>query len=87
MGGGPSIHVQRQEEFVRQNLHKFKSSLNASRTNSRYSEPYSNGQVEGKLRQLYHNSDTCSDNRRSYIDPYEWDKTKRGLNIKLKYSY
>jgi hypothetical protein len=79
MGGGPSIHIEKQEAFVKKNLESFKTTLNASRVNSRYFQPYSNGQVEGKLRQLYHSSDVCSENRRSYIDPYEWDKAKKNL--------
>ena len=79
MGGGQSIHIEKQEEFVKQNLQKFKSELNKSRKNSKYFEEYSNSQVEGKLRQLYHNSDNFKDNRRSYIDPYEWDNAKKKL--------
>jgi len=79
MGSSSSIHIEKQETFVRQNLKQFKDELNKERINSKYFEPYSNGQVEGKLRQLYHNSDVCRDNRRSYINPYEWDNAKKNL--------
>jgi len=79
MGGGPSIHVERQEEFVRKNLERFKKEVNASQrymTDYRYNDE----QVRGKLRQLYHNSDTIKENRRSYINETTWGNAKRNLS-------
>ena len=90
MGGGSSSYesrrIERQEAFVRENVKQFKDTLNKNRRyGSSYNEPYSNGQVEGKLRQLYHNSDTCRDNRRSYINPQEWDSAKSSLGVRTMY--
>jgi len=84
MGGGSSYYeatrIEKQEAFVRSNVQQFKEALNSQRRGNKYAEPYSNGQVEGKLRQLYHNSDTLRDNRRSYVNEFEWANAKKALN-------
>jgi hypothetical protein len=83
MGAGSSSHdirIEKQEAFVRQNLKQFKDNLNSGkdRRNS-YQMIYSDDQVRGKLRQLYHNSDTVRGNNRTYINPQEWQKAKSTL--------
>jgi hypothetical protein len=67
MGGGPSKYVEKQECFVRDNYQKYKNELGNN---------YSSLQVEGKLRQLYANSDTCKENRNSYILDCKWKEVK-----------
>jgi hypothetical protein len=79
MGGGPSIHVERQEQFVRENLQKFKKEVNSPQrymTEYRYSDE----QVKGKLRQLYHNTDTLKENRYAYINETTWGNAKRNIS-------
>jgi hypothetical protein len=63
MGGGPSKYVEHQERFVRDNYQKYKNELGSN---------YSSLQVQGKLRQLYANSDTSRENRNSYILDHKW---------------
>jgi len=67
MGAGQSRYVEQQEQFVKNNYHKYKNELG-----NNYSRP----QVEGKLRQLYANSDTSRENRNSYILDYKWNEVK-----------
>ena len=74
MGGGPSKYVDYQERFVRDNYHKYKNELGSN---------YSSLQVQGKLRQLYANTDTVKENRNSYILDYKWNEVKN----KVKPSY
>ena len=74
MGGGDSKYVREQEIFVKNNYEEFKNKL---------PERYCRRQIEGKLRQLYANSDNCKDNRGSYINEYEWGKVK--LSAKIVY--
>lgn len=80
MGSGSSSYetrIDKQEAFVRQNLQQFKTTLNSGKDRrNNYQMVYSDEQVRGKLRQLYHNSDTVNDNYRSYINPHEWQKAK-----------
>jgi len=84
MGGGSSYYettrIEKQEAFVRNNVQQFKEALNSQRRGNIYVEPYSNRQVEGKLRQLYHNSDTLRENKCSYVNDYEWANAKKTLN-------
>ena len=75
MGGGPSKYVEHQERFVRTNYNKYKDELGSN---------YSPLQVEGKLRQLYANTDTSKENRNSYILDYKWNDVKN--KIKPTYS-
>jgi len=67
MGGGESKYVQDQERFVRENVALYKKVLPSH---------YCEGQIKGKLRQLYANSDTQDRNKNSYIMDYEWKKAK-----------
>lgn len=85
MGSGSSSYddrrIEKQEAFVRQNLSKFKSKLNEGKNNrNSWEMTYSDGQVAGKLRQLYHKTDTFGDNKNSYINRYEWDKVKKSIS-------
>ena len=75
MGGGPSKYVESQERFVRDNYQKYKNELGSN---------YSTMQVQGKLRQLYANSDTCKENKNSYILDYKWKEVKN--RVKPTYS-
>jgi hypothetical protein len=63
MGAGESVYVQKQEAFVRENREAFKKELNG----------YSSRQVEGKLRQLYANTDKRKENEYSYINKRSWN--------------
>jgi hypothetical protein len=67
MGGGESKYVEDQERFVRANLSQFKEALGKN---------YGEGQIKGKLRQLYASTDTHDRNKHSYILSYEWNKAK-----------
>ena len=71
MGGGPSKYVEHQERFVRDNYQKNKNELGSN---------YSSLQVQGKLRQLYANSDTSKENRNSYILDHKWVEVKNKVN-------
>jgi hypothetical protein len=71
MGGGHSKYVEHQERFVRDNYHKYKNELGSN---------YSSLQVQGKLRQLYANSDTSRENRNSYILDHKWIEVKNKVN-------
>jgi len=83
MGAGSSSYnnrIEKQEAFVRQNLAKFKQELNNGKDRRNdHQYIYNDFQVQGKLRQLYHNSDAISENRRSYINHDEWKSTKSKL--------
>lgn len=72
MGGGESKYVQNQERFVKANVENLKKVL---------PKRYYKQQIEGKLRQLYANSDCSSNNKNSYINDYEWNKAKISANI------
>jgi hypothetical protein len=63
MGAGESVYVQKQEAFVRANRDTFKKELST----------YSNRQIEGKLRQLYANTDKRKENEYSYINKTAWN--------------
>jgi len=79
MGSGSSSYdnrIEKQEAFVRQNLTRFKQELNRGKDRNNYQYIYNDDQVRGKLRQLYHNSDTVKENSRSYVNQYEWKKAK-----------
>lgn len=80
MGGGNSIQIEKQEQFVRDNLQRFKEEVN--RTNNPYKYHYNDNQISGKLRQLYHNSDTIKENKRSYINEETWNNAKIKLNYR-----
>ncbi len=67
MGGGPSKYVENQERFVRDNYDNYKNELGSN---------YSRMQIQGKLRQLYANSDTSKENKNSYILDYKWNEIK-----------
>jgi hypothetical protein len=75
MGGGESKYVQRQEKFVKANVENLKKVL---------PERYYKQQIEGKLRQLYANSDSIKENRTAYINEYDWNKAK--ISAKLVYT-
>jgi hypothetical protein len=75
MGGGESKYVQRQEKFVKANVENLKKVL---------PERYYRQQIEGKLRQLYANSDSINENRTAYINEYDWNKAK--ISAKLVYT-
>lgn len=83
MGSGSSSYndrIEKQETFVRQNLTKFKQELNQGKdSRNNYQYIYNDLQVQGKLRQLYHKSDTISEHSRSYINQDEWKKAKLKL--------
>jgi hypothetical protein len=83
MGSGSSSYdrrIEKQESFVRQNLSTFKSKLNEGKNNrNSWEMTYSDDQVAGKLRQLYHKTDTFGDNKNSYINRYEWDRVKKSI--------
>jgi|Laugresu1bdmlbdd_1035124.scaffolds.fasta_scaffold27237_1 hypothetical protein len=70
MGGGESVYVQDQEKFVRANIDRYKAVL---------PNRLSRNQIAGKLRQLYANSDTCRDNRDSYILSHDWVEAKKKI--------
>ena len=67
MGGGDSKYVQDQERFVNANVDNYKKVL---------PDHYSRSQIKGKLRQLYANSDTSSNNKNSYILDNAWNAAK-----------
>ena len=67
MGGGDSKYVQDQERFVNANVDNYKKVL---------PDHYSRSQIKGKLRQLYANSDTSSNNKNSYILDNVWNAAK-----------
>ena len=67
MGAGESKYVQDQERFVRDNIDLYKNALPNN---------YSSSQIKGKLRQLYANTDSINENKRSYIYIDEWQKAK-----------
>lgn len=71
MGGGESKYVQDQERFVRVNIDNYKKVL---------PEHLSKSQIAGKLRQLYANSDCCSDNKNSYILSHTWVEAKKKVS-------
>lgn len=71
MGGGDSKYVQDQERFVNANIDNYKKVL---------PEHYSRNQIKGKLRQLYANSDSISDNKNSYILDHVWKDAKLKTN-------
>jgi hypothetical protein len=73
MGSGESVYVQNQERFVRDNLENYKKNLPSH---------YGNSQIKGKLRQLYANTDTKYENKRSYIMDDEWNKAKQKTTTK-----
>ena len=74
MGGGESKYVANQEKFVKKNYEEFKNKL---------PKHYYRQQIEGKLRQLYANSDSIKDNKRSYINEYDWKSAK--IDAKIVY--
>lgn len=82
MGGGQSYYdrIDNQEKFVNNNLQTFKTALNQNYQSHQYK--YNDDQVKGKLRQLYHNSDTSKDNERSYVNKYEWSSVKNRVVVK-----
>ena len=58
---------------------KFKKEVNSPQrymTEYRYSDE----QVKGKLRQLYHNTDTLKENRYAYINETTWGNAKRNIS-------
>ena len=67
MGSGNSKYVQDQEIFVNANVEAYKKALPSN---------YSRGQIKGKLRQLYANSDLSRDNHNSYILNHVWKDVK-----------
>jgi hypothetical protein len=67
MGSGNSKYVQDQEIFVNANVEAYKKALSSN---------YSRGQIKGKLRQLYANSDLSRDNHNSYILDHVWKDVK-----------
>jgi hypothetical protein len=67
MGSGNSKYVQDQEIFVNANVEAYKKALSSN---------YSRGQIKGKLRQLYANSDLSRDNHNSYILNHVWKDVK-----------
>ena len=73
MGGGDSKYIQDQERFVRENVEVYKNVL---------PKHYSQSQINGKLRQLYANTDNSYDNKNSYISNYEWNKAKEQITPK-----
>jgi len=75
MGGGESKYVQRQERFVKANIENLKEVL---------PKRYYKQQIEGKLRQLYAQSDCNRENRTAYINEYDWNKAK--ISAKLVYT-
>ena len=74
MGGGESKYVQDQERFVRANIDNYKKVL---------PEHLSKSQIAGKLRQLYANSDCCSDNKNSYILSHTWVEAKKKYHLHM----
>ena len=72
MGGGESKYVQHQERFVKANVENLKKVL---------PDRYYKQQIEGKLRQLYAQSDRNKENRSSYINEYDWEKAKTSARI------
>lgn len=69
MGGGDSKYVQDQERFVRENYQAFKDKL----------PQYSQGQIKGKMRQMFAGSDENAENHRSYINHQTWVKAKSSI--------
>lgn len=69
MGGGYSIHIEKQERFVRDNYQDFKDKL----------PEYSQEQIEGKMRQLYAGIDEDYENRNSYIIQHNWTNAKNSF--------
>jgi hypothetical protein len=72
MGGGESKYVQRQERFVKANVENLKRAL---------PDRYYRQQIEGKLRQLYANSDCIRQNKTAYINEYDWNKAKTSAKL------
>lgn len=80
MGSGHSYQIDRQEEFVKRNYAQFEKVLN----NDPYTckdFKYTRGQIQGKLRQLYHKSDDADYNSNSYILDCNWKKAKSKVDI------
>lgn len=69
MGGGDSKYVQDQERFVRENYQAFKDKL----------PQYSQGQIKGKMRQMFAGSDESAENHRSYINHQTWVQAKKSI--------
>jgi hypothetical protein len=72
MGAGQSRYVEKQEEFVRANVQNFQKVLP-----NRYYKQI----VEGKLRQLYANTDCSRDNKNSYINSEDWKQAKASVRL------
>lgn len=70
MGAGPSIDIENQERYVRQNYNKVASSSNGK---------YNKYQIEGKLRQEYHGGNRYGHNKDNYILEYDWNRMKKGI--------
>lgn len=67
MGAASSINIDEQNKFVNKYTEQFKKNLPPN---------YTQKQIQGKLRQLYHKADLCEKNHDSYILDTDWKNAK-----------
>jgi vacuolar-type H+-ATPase subunit E/Vma4 len=78
MGSSQSVYVENQERFVSQNFEATKKAL--EKISSDYK--YNSQQIKGKLRQAYAGTDRTEENKRSYINSYNWGQVRQKVNFK-----
>ena len=71
MGAGDSKYVVKQEEFVSNNIDKYRKVL---------PNHYNTRQIKGKLRELYTGSDLTIENSNAYILKHDWINAKSKIS-------